>query len=312
MANRSSIYKGAGIAAGKYRASQERSRGFEYQKTGAAAEAEMNLQKMYETTGAIAEGIGLASSIVDLASSKKEIAKAVEGMKATEKKQSFGDWLVGAEKEYDIVDSEGKAATLKQSELKTAWGAKKATMAEEYDPEKALVKTKDDNKPTMLEEVNKTKEPKQSKGFIGKHKGLDMLGGKGFIGEEKGIDTKTKDWFKSLFKGGADKETTGDNVNNQSSPTQASGTKLTKTQALLESDIIPKDSPIRKSLEGISQMEQDFVGPQMPSQNAMGTQLNPYLGMSFSDAYGAASKSMGGQGTFWWQSEKGDLKEYGF
>ena len=34
--------------------------------------------------------------------------------------------------------------------------------------------------------------------------------------------------------------------------------------------------------------------------------------MSFSKAYGTANKATGGQGTFWWESEKGGSKEYGF
>ena len=200
MANgRSSVFRGAGKAAGKYRASQERGRGIEYAKAGAAASDQFNLEKMYETTDAIGEGIGLVSGMVDSAYSKKETGEAMKGMKATEKKQGFGDWLFGAEKEYDIT-KDGETMTLKQSELKTAWGTKKAEFAEKG----KLVKQ---DKPTMLEEAT---QPKESKGFIGKHKGLDVLGGKGFIGEEKGIDTKTKDWFQSLFKGGADKETTVD------------------------------------------------------------------------------------------------------
>ena len=44
MANgRSSVFRGAGKAAGKYRASQERGRGIEYAKSGAAALSQLNI-----------------------------------------------------------------------------------------------------------------------------------------------------------------------------------------------------------------------------------------------------------------------------
>ena len=324
MANgRSSVFRGAGIAAGKYKASQERSRGFEAQKAGAAALDSMNLQKMYETTGVIAEGIGLVSTTVDSAYSKKELGEAVEGMKATEKKQGFGDWLVSAEKEYEMTDASGEKITRKASELKTDWGTKKAEAAKDYDPKKAKV-VKKDEKPTMLDEANQSKKPNWLSDDKGMIQGYTEDGKKKLrFGEEKGVDTKTTDWFQSLFKGGADKETTGDNVNNQSDPTQSAGTNLTKTQSLLEATtkknlfskekpLIPEDSPVRKSLEGLANYEQEFIGPQMPSKGMMGSKTNPYLGMSFNQAYGAANKATGGQGTFWWQSEQGGSKEYGF
>ena len=211
MANgRSSVFRGAGIAAGKYRASQERSIGFEAEKAGAAALDQFNLQKMYETTGAIAEGIGLASSIVDSAYSKKELGKAVEGMKATEKKQGFGDWLVGAEKEYEMTDASGKKITRTASELKTDWGTRQAEAVEKFKPEKSKVVKKDD-KPTMLEEATQSKKPNWLSDDKGMIQGYTEDGKKKLrFGEEKGFDTKTKDWFQSLFKGGADKETTVD------------------------------------------------------------------------------------------------------
>ena len=291
MANgRSSVFRGAGIAAGKYSASQERGRGFEYQKSGAAALDSMNLQKMYETTGAIAEGIGLASSIVDSAYSKKELGKAVEGMKATEKKQGFGDWLVGAEKEYEMTDASGKKITRTASELKTDWGTRQATAVEEFKPEKSKV-VKKDEKPTMLDEATQSKKPNWLSDDKGMIQGYTEDGKKKLrFGEEKGFDTKTKDWFQSLFKGGADKGFTGDN------------------STALDAEFDPSELPKELQNIGIVKGPSQVYGPKAPS----GTKVNPYLGMSFSDAYGAASKSMGGQGTFWWQSEKGESKEYGF
>ena len=61
------------------------------------------------------------------------------------------------------------------------------------------------------------------------------------------------------------------------------------------------------------QLENSQVyGPQLPSKGMAGSKLNPYIGMSFSKAYGTANKATGGQGTFWWESEKGGSKEYGF
>jgi len=206
MANgRSSVFRGAGKAAGKYRASQERGRGIEYAKAGAAASDQFNLEKMYETTDAIGEGIGLVSGMVDSAYSKKETGEAMKGMKATEKKQGFGDWLFGAEKEYDIT-KDGETMTLKQSELKTAWGTRKAEFAEEG-------KLSKKDKPTMLEEATQPKDKKP--GIFSDQKGLVQgytEGGKQKLrfGEQKGFDTKTTDWFSNLFKGGADKETTVD------------------------------------------------------------------------------------------------------
>ena len=281
MANgRSSVFRGAGKAAGKYRASQERARGFEAQKVGAAALDELNLEKMYETTGAIGEGIGLASSIVDSAYSKKETGEAMKGMKATEKKQGFGDWLFGAEKEYDITDDKGKSMTLKQSELKTAWGTKKAEFAEKG----KLVKQ---DKPTMLAEAGHEKKKKGIQPSI--EEAIAMSKGKKprkrmVLGKEKGIDTKTKDWFQSLFKGGADKDYTGDN------------------STALDAKFDPSSLP--KELQNIG-----IVKSESPQD---GSKLNPYIGMSFSKAYGTANKATGGQGTFWWESEKGEAKEYGF
>ena len=287
---RSSVFRRAGKAAGKYSASQERGRGIESAKAGAAALSQLNIDTMFEKTNVIGEGIGLASALSDTSLSKKETTKAVEGMKATEKKQTPWEWAVGAEKEYTTTDNKGKEVDWTQSTLKAGWGAKQTKYAEGYDPDKAKSPSKAKS-PTMLEEAT---QPKKSKGFIG---------------EEKGIDTKTKDWFKNLF-GGADQETTGDNVLNNADPNAPDGSKKPP---------IPKFDPkvdYKKQLEstGILESKSQPYGPQLPSQGMIGSQANPYTGefKGIGGAYSQAKKSTGGQGTFWWESEQGESKEYGF
>jgi len=126
MASRAGVYRAAGRARGKYAASQQKMRGFEYQKAGQAQADQFNLEKMYETTNTIAEAIGLASAAYGGFQDKKDLGKAVEGMGATEKKQGFGDWLFGAEKEYTMMGEGGKEVTLGASALKSSWGVKQA------------------------------------------------------------------------------------------------------------------------------------------------------------------------------------------
>lgn len=212
---RSSVFRRAGKAAGKYSASREKGKGIEYEKAGAAASDQLSLENMYKTTDAIGEGIGLVSSTVDSSLSKKETTKAVEGMKATEKKQTPWEWAVGAEKEYTTTDDKGKEVDWTQSTLKAGWGAKQTKYAEDYDPDKAKSPSKAKS-PTMLEEATQPKDKKP--GMFSDQKGLVQgytEGGKQKLrlGEQKGFDTKTTDWFSNLFKGGADKETTVDSDN---------------------------------------------------------------------------------------------------
>ena len=196
----SNVFKKAAKSMGEYAGTQERGRGIEFQRSGAEALSQYDIGTMMSKTNQLAQVWEAGEKLSGWLGDVKETREAAKGMKAKRQKRTLGEFLVGAESKYEFTDKSGKSISRTASELKTDWKAKGAKAAEEYDPSKA-------KSPTMLEEAT---QPKESKGFIGKHKGLDVLGGKGFIGEEKGIDTKTKDWFQSLFKGGSDKDTTVD------------------------------------------------------------------------------------------------------
>tara|TARA_R100000458_G_scaffold52930_1_gene54799 strand:+ start:79 stop:960 length:882 start_codon:yes stop_codon:yes gene_type:complete len=212
-----SAYRGAGKAKSSYKASLSDIYNVGLEAQHSQSMADIEGKRREDAIGMISEGLTLTSNLYEGHKSKQEMSKISKDMGAEVQKQSGLDWLFGAEKEYKL---EGKTYTA--SELKAKYKSddyKLPTLAEEADmslEESYHEKIKKGIQPSIEEAIaiSKNRKPKKRM-MIGKHKGLDILGGKDFIGEEKGIDTKTKDWFSNLFKGGADVQST-DGVNSKS------------------------------------------------------------------------------------------------
>jgi len=210
-----SAYKSAGKAKSSYKASLYDIQNIGLESQHSDAMASLKNKRTEDAIGFISEGLTLTSNLYEGHKSKEQMSKISKEMGAEVQKQSGLDWLFGAEKEYKLGDK-----TYTSSELKTKYKSDdyKLPKTESTKVDKTGVDTtgkKVSDKPTLAEEAGMSK---KSKGFIGKHKGLDMLGGKGFLGEEKGIDTKTKDWFSNLFKGGADQGFNEDNSTRLDAP----------------------------------------------------------------------------------------------
>ena len=202
MAKRS-IYTRAGKSSGSYQGSNFIQSGIESQKARLAQQHERDLASFNETIGFISEGISLVGGVVDSMSSAKKAKEAMKGMNATEKKRSFGEWLVGSEKEYTTTSKDGKETLWSESQLKTKWQTLNQDDFKLEDTVKQLDNIPKDNKPlTLMDETNK-------KSTLPKL----VLNKKQNTIVDNNNKTDAKEWFGNLFKGGADKQTTGDNVN---------------------------------------------------------------------------------------------------